>query len=71
VSAEVTSVRVHMRHIRQARLCAHGARTWWKHNGLSWSDFLSNGIDSEVLLKTGDPRAATVVKMAREEQDVE
>lgn len=56
-----------MRHIRVARLCSDGARTWWRHHGFDWSDFLENGIDAQTLLDTGDPLAADVVKIARQE----
>lgn len=67
---EVTSEpRVFMRHIRRAKLCAGGTRTWWKDNGLDWNDFLKNGIPGEKLLETGDPFAQRVVEIARAEQD--
>lgn len=67
---EVTSEpRVFMRHIRQAKLCAGGTRTWWKNNGLDWNDFLKNGIPGEALLATGDPLAQRPVEAARAERD--
>lgn len=68
--AEVTSEpRIFMRHIRQAKLCSGGTRTWWRDNGLNWSDFLVNGIEGEALLATGDPLAMRVVEAARAERD--
>lgn len=67
---EVTSEpHVFMRHIRQAKLCAGGTRTWWKDNGLDWTDFLKNGIPGEKLLATGDPLARRPVEAARAERD--
>jgi hypothetical protein len=70
MSEEVTSEpRVFMRHIRQAKLCSGGTRTWWKDNGLDWNDFLKNGIPGEVLLATGDPLAERPVQAARVERD--
>lgn len=62
---EVTSIRARMKHIRQAKLCAGGARDWWKHRGLDWNDFLTNGIPIETLLETGDPDAKRVAELAR------
>jgi len=65
---EVTSPRVYMRHLRKDRICSAGARSFWTRHGLDWSDFVTNGIDGQVLLDTRDPRAVRVVGIAREEQ---
>lgn len=65
--SEVTSPRVHMRHLRTAKFCAPGAKDWWASNNLDFRDFVRNGIDAETLLKTGDPRALRVVEIARNE----
>ena len=59
---------VHMRHVRQADLCASGTRAWFKHHGINYTDFLNNGVDSEVLLKLDDHFANLVVAKAKEEQ---
>lgn len=64
---EVTSVRVYMRHIRQAKLCSPGTRAWFNKYGFNWSAFLSDGIEAERLLETGDPFAKRVVEIARNE----
>lgn len=64
---EVTSDRVYMRHLRAAKICSPGARSWWKRREWSWTDFLTNGIAAQTLLETGDPDAARVVKIARDE----
>lgn len=67
---EVTSEpRIYTRHIRQAKLCMGGTRTWWKDNGLDWNDFVKNGIPGEKLLATGDPLARRPVEAARAERD--
>lgn len=60
-------MRVYMRHIRAAKLCAPGVKNWWARHGLDLKDFTKNGIDAEVLLKTGDPYALRVVEIARNE----
>jgi hypothetical protein len=56
-----------MRHVRAARLCAGGARAWFKHYGLDHNDFLANGIPVSVLEATGDPLALRAVAAAKEE----
>lgn len=67
---EVTSEpRVYMRHIRMAKLCASGTRTWWSAQGLDWNGFLSEGIPGETLVATGDPLAMRPVMAARSERD--
>ena len=63
----MTSVTVHMRHVRQARLCSRGTRTWFERHGLSWSVFLDRGYDEGVLTATGDPLAMRAVEAARKE----
>lgn len=60
---------VTMRHIRQAKLCASGARAWFKSYGLDWSRFLAAGVQAEELEKTGDPLAMRVVAIARAQHD--
>jgi hypothetical protein len=66
---EVTSVRVHMRHVRMAKICARGAREWYKAHDLDWNDFLDNGVPAEVLEATGDPIVQRAVDAARAEHD--
>jgi hypothetical protein len=68
---EVTSgVIVHMRHIRQARLCARGARAWFTHHGLPYAVFLDAGLPVEVIEATGDKMAFDVAKVARDEHGI-
>lgn len=59
---------VTMKHVRAAGYCSRQPREWFKQQGLSWSDFVANGIDSEVLLATGDGLAKKVVDIAESEQ---
>jgi hypothetical protein len=66
VSEEMTII--YMKHIRSSELCARGARRWFEANGLSWDDFLSNGIAAEEVEKIGDALANRVVAIARKEQ---
>lgn len=64
---EVTSeLRVTMRDIRAAKLCAGGTRIWFKRQGLDHSDFLTNGIPARVLIETGDALALRAVAAAQE-----
>lgn len=57
---------VTMRHVRQARLCAGGARAFFRRYGLDWGRFLREGIPADELEATGDALAARVVAAARE-----
>lgn len=49
-----------------AKQCSRGGREFFKRHGLDWSDFLKNGIDSEMLLKTNDVMANQVIEKARQ-----
>lgn len=59
--------RVTMVHIRQARLCARGARAFFLRYGLDWTGFLRDGIPAIELEATGDALTARVCALAREE----
>lgn len=61
------TVVVRMRHVRAAKLCSGGARAWFARHGLSWNDFLRDGLPAETLEKMGDPLAARAVTAARKE----
>lgn len=54
-----------LKDIRRLKYCSKGARTFFERHGLSWSDFLSNGIPASELEKTGDAMALHVVEVAR------
>ena len=58
---------VHMRHVRAANLCSRGGRAWFHHHGLSWTDFLRDGIPAATLRATGDALAARAVSAAEKE----
>ncbi len=70
MNQEVTSVRVHLRHLRMAEprpICHDGAKRWWARKGFDWPDFVMNGIDGQKLLDTGDGLARRVVNAAEKE----
>lgn len=50
--------------------CNRGARQWCSEHGLSWSDFVSEGLEASMLLATGDAMAADVVAAARRREAV-
>ena len=51
--------------LRAARLCFQGSRPWLARHGLSWQEFLANGIEAEVLDATGDALVKRVTAQAR------
>jgi len=57
----------HIRHVRAANLCAHGARTWLARYGVNWTKFLDEGVSADFLRDTGDPLALRVVKEVERE----
>lgn len=59
---------VRMEHIRKAKLCASGARAWFRSHDFSWPDFLEHGMDADVLDATGDALAFRVTAIARAEE---
>lgn len=60
---------VTMRHARAAGLCGgRQFRKWFAEHNLDWSDFLKNGISSDILEKTNDSIVTKVVEIAREQQ---
>jgi hypothetical protein len=58
-------VLVKMEHIRAARMCSRGARTFFERHGLDWRKFLKDGLPAETLEATGDAMALQVVEVAR------
>ena len=44
--------------------CAEGCRTWFAAHGLSWADFVANGIDEAQLAATGDELAHRAIAHA-------
>ena len=65
---------VTMRHLRtipgfskDPGFCSSGGRAFFTRYNLDWSNFLRNGIDSELLLNTGDALAKALVDHAAKE----
>lgn len=58
---------VRMRHVRAARICASGARDFFRANGLDWHDFVKNGISTVTLEEIGNPVALRAVAAAQAE----
>ncbi|MEG1971204.1 MAG: hypothetical protein RR101_13925 [Burkholderiaceae bacterium] len=50
-----------------AGFCSRGARAWADAHGLSWADFVRNGIAASVLTATGDAMALRLVEHARQQ----
>ena len=44
--------------------CAAGCREWFAAHGLSWADFVANGIAEAALAATGDELAHRVIEHA-------
>lgn len=49
--------------------CRWGARQWFARYGLDWNAFRHAGIEADVLLATGDPMAAALVKAAADSME--
>lgn len=62
-----SEVRAYVRHIRGARICTDRARYWFAQRQWNWSQFLEDGRPASDFEETGDPFAARVAKLAREE----
>lgn len=62
-------LKVYMHHIRKSGMCSGGAREFFQQNGLSWSEFLTDGIAIEKLEATKDVMALQVCATARKEQE--
>jgi len=60
-------VKAYPRHLREDHLCMGGSREFFKQHGLSWMDFLENGILADDLAATGNPMAIKVAENARNE----
>lgn len=53
------------RHLRELGYCNRGARAFFQKHGLSWADFLRQGIPAERLKETRDAMAMKVIQQAR------
>ena len=59
------SERIYMSDIRASFMCSSGARAFFDKHGLSWSDFLKQGVSVEDIVATGDTMALQVVEAVR------
>jgi hypothetical protein len=61
----MNDVLVTIEHVRKARLCARGARTWFTKHDLDYMKFVQHGYPASVIEATGDAFGARVVAIAR------
>jgi len=66
-TTEYSGILVTMRHIRQAKMCSGGGRSFFDAHGLDWSDFLTNGVAVEVIEGLNDFMATQVAIYARKD----
>ena len=55
---------IRMEHVRQAKMCSKGARSFFRKHNLDWQRFITTGLDEEEILATGDAMARRVVEVA-------
>lgn len=60
---------VTIEHVRQAQLCARGARQWFTRHGLDYAQFLNHGYPASVIEATGDALGCRVAEVARIEAE--
>ena len=58
-------MKVTMRDVRACKMCARGAREFFKKHDLDWQDFIKNGIECEKLEALNDAMAMRVVQHVR------
>lgn len=58
-------MKITVNHARQLDYCSRGIRRFFKQYKLDLRDFLKNGIEEEVLLKTNDPHALKLIEHAK------
>jgi hypothetical protein len=56
-------------HIKKARLCTRGARTWANRHGFDYMKFLHEGCPASVIEATGDSLGRRVAAIARREAE--
>lgn len=61
----MTDIIVNVTHLRAARFCSRGARTWFNHHGLDYATFISQGLPVELIEGTGDALGTIVADIAR------
>lgn len=55
-------------HARALGYCNRGGRQWLAQHGISWSQFVAEGIDAAQLTATGDPLALALVEFAQQHE---
>jgi hypothetical protein len=68
VSADDTLI-ITVQHVRKNKLCTRGARLWFISHGLSWDDFVTNGISASRLRGTRDVLCESTIAIAKAEHD--
>ena len=63
------SVIVRIEHVREAAICAQGTRRWFTSQGLSWTEFLENGMPAEQVAALNNPFADRVLEIAMKEAE--
>lgn len=58
---------VQVQHLRHANLCMRGARQWFGHHDLDWTQFLTKGLPVEDVEKIDDALARQVAQIARDD----
>lgn len=61
-------LRVTLQDVRTARYCLAGVRPWFGRHGISWSEFLTHGIEAERLRATGDALIDPVIRAAEDRE---
>jgi len=62
---------IHSRHLREAGMCARGAKQWFRLHGLDFNSFLAFGIPAATVEALGDALGNKVAAVAREEAEDE
>ncbi len=63
----MTPERIHLRHLRAARLCSGGSREWCARNGFSWQQFITEGLPIEQMRALNDAMIDRVIAEAEKE----
>jgi len=58
-------MKIYLHHAKKIQYCSWGMRYFARKYKLDLGDFITNGIDEEKLLETGDETAKKIVEMAR------
>lgn len=56
-------MKIYMSDLRKVKMCARGSRAFFLSQGWDWQDFLTNGIDLEIVKSTNDAMAQQVVEV--------